>query len=196
MQIKSSSRNKKIILASLLLFAIVFISYISIQSFWADIHYREAKELAKNMKTWLEAATEYEKAISISPANAEYYDEAGQLYSKISLLYQDDEWFEKTVSSFQESYRLNPYNAWAHYHLAWSYWNKKMYAEAEDESKKAIVLDPNNATYHWQLAGVYEAMDRAEEAIAEYEEFLRIKPGHAKAKQAVKRVKARIQEEK
>ncbi len=148
------------------------------------------------MTNWLEAATEYEKAISISPANAEYYDEAGQLYSKISLLYQDDKWFSKTVSSFQESYQLNPYNALAHYHLAWSYWTKKMYPEAEDESKKAIVLDPNNATYHWQLAGVYEAMGRAEAAIAEYEEVLRIKPGHAKARQAVKRIEARIQEEK
>ncbi len=185
------TKRKKIILASMLLVAIVFISYISIQSFWADIHYRQAKELAKNLKNWLQAATEYEKAISISPANAEYYDEAGQLYSKIFLLYQDDEWFEKTVSSFQESYRLNPYNAWAHYHLAWTYWNKKMYSEAEGESKKAIVLDPNNATYHWQLAGVYEAMGRAEEAIAEYEEVLRIKPGHTKAKQAVKRVEER-----
>lgn len=190
------TKRKKIILASLLLVAIVFISYISIQSFWADIHYRQAKELAKNMKNWLEAATEYKKAISISPANAEYYDEAGQLYSKISLLYQDGEWFEKTVSSFQESYRLNPYNAWAHYRLAWTYWNKKMYPEAEGESKKAILLDPNNATYHWQLAAVYEAMGRAEEAIAEYEEVLRIKPGHTKAKQAVKRVEERIQEEK
>lgn len=190
------TKRKKIILASLLLVAIVFISYISIQSFWADIHYRQAKELAKNMKNWLEAATEYEKTISISPANAEYYDEAGQLYSKISLLYQDDQWFEKTVSSFQESYRLNPYNAWAHYHLAWTYWNEKMYPEAEGESKKAILLDPNNATYHWQLAAVCEAMGRAEEAIAEYEEVLRIKPAHTKAKEAVKRVEQRIQKEK
>lgn len=40
------------------------------------------------------------------------------------------------------------------------------------------MLDPNNATYHWQLAAVYQAMDRAEEAIAEYEEVLRIKPGY------------------
>lgn len=127
------SKRKKIIVTSVLLVAIVFITYISIQSFWADIHYRQAKELAKNVKNWLEAATEYEKAISISPANPEYHDEAGQLYSKISLLYQDDQWFSKTVSSFQESYRLDPSNAWAHYHLAWTYWIKKMYPGAEGE---------------------------------------------------------------
>ncbi len=84
----------------MLLVAIVFISYISVQSFWAGIHYRQVKELAKNVKNWKGAATEYEKPISISPTNAEY------------------------------------------------------------------------------------------------EEVLRIKPGHTKAKQAVKRVKERIQEEK
>lgn len=193
MQIKLSWKKQRIILVSTILLVIVFLSYISIQSFWADIHYRRAKQLARDVKNWKKAAIEYEKAISISPGNAEYHDEAGQLYSKLSILYQDDELFNKAVFHFKTSYQLNPYNAWAHYHLAWSYWSKKMYPEAVLESKKAVELDPNNATYHWQLAVIYEKMGRLEKAIDEYREVLRIMPGQGKAKEAIKRVKRKIQ---
>jgi len=193
---KLSSKKQRIILASIILVAIVFLAYIAVQSFWANIHYREAKKLSKNVRTWKQAATEYEKAISISSGNAEYHDEAGQLYSKLSMLYQDNKWFNKAVYHFKKSYQLNPYNAWAHYHLAWTYWNKKMYLEAERESKKAIQLDPNNATYHWQLAAIYEEMGKLEEAVNEYKEVLRIIPGQAKAKEAIKRVEGKIQKQK
>ena len=61
-------------------------------------------------------------------------------------------------TSFKKSYQLNPLNAWTHYHLARTYWNQKMYPEAEKESKKAIELDLKYATYHWQLAAIYEEM--------------------------------------
>jgi len=69
-----------------------------------------------------------------------------------------------------------------------------MYSEAAQESKKAIQLDPNNATYHWQLAAIYEDAGELKEAIDEYKEVLRIIPGHAKAKEAVKRVEGKINE--
>jgi len=192
LQIKLSPKKRKIILVSILLVAIVFLSYVSIESFWADIYYRRAKQLTKHIKNWKQAAAEYERAISISPRNAEYHDEAGELYSKLSMLYQDNKWFNKAVYHFKKSYQLNPYNAWAHYHLAWCYWIKKMYPRAVLESKKAIELDPNNATYHWQLAVVYEGMGKLKEAIDEYKEVLRIMPGQGKAREAIKRIKRKM----
>ncbi len=195
MQAKLSSKKQRIILASILIVVVVFLSYISVQSFWADIHYQEAKKLAKHTKGWKQATAKYEKAISISPGNAEYHDEAGEIYSKLSMLYRDDKWFNEAVYHFKKSYQLNPYNAWAHYHLAWCYWSKKMYPEAALESKKAIKLDPNNATYHWQLAAIYEEMSKLEKAIGEYKEVLRIIPGHSKAKEAIKRAKGKIQKQ-
>ena len=194
MQAKLFWKKQKIILALVLLAGIAFLSYISVQSFWADVHYRRARKLSRNVREWKQAILEYEKAISISPGNAEYHDEAGQLYLKLFMLYRDDKWFNKSVNHFKKSYQLNPYNAWAHYHLAWCYWTKKMYSEAAQESKKAIQLDPNNATYHWQLAAIYEDAGELREAIDEYKEVLRIIPGHAKAKEAVKRVEGKINE--
>lgn len=196
MQIRLSPKKKKLILTSVLAVVIVFLTYISVQSFWADIHYRQAKKLSKNIKTWKQAATEYEKAISISSGNAEYHDEAGELYSKLAMLYQNDKYFNKAIHHFKKSYQLNPYNAWAHYHLAWLYWTSKMFTEAKKEAKEAVQLDPNNATYHWQLAAVYEQMKRFEEAKGEYKEVLRILPGHSKAKEAIGRVEGKIQKKK
>ena len=193
MQIPMPQRVKKTIIISLILVAIAFLSYMSIQSFWSDVHYRRAKKLAANVKDWKQAAIEYDKALSVSPKNAEYHDEAGELYSKLAVIYQDDEWFNKALYHFKKSYQLNPYNAWAHYHLAWCYWNRKMYVEASEESKEAIGLDPNNATYHWQLAAIYEQMPSLEEALDEYNEVLRIMPHHSKAKEAVTRVEEKIQ---
>jgi len=108
------------------------------------------------------------------------------------MFYRDDEYFDRAVYHFKKSYQLNPYNAWAHYHLAWLYWNKNMYIEAEKESKRAIQLDPNNATYHWQLAAIYDTTGRLDKAIDEYKEVLRIIPGHGKAKEAIKRVEKKI----
>ena len=189
MQIKLSYRKQKIILISVLIIVIVFLSYVSIQSFWADIYYRKAEQLAKHVKSWKKAAIEYEKAISISPKNAEYQDKAGELYSKLAVLYRDDRYFNKAIYHFKKSYQLNPYNAWAHYHLAWCYWNKKMYQQAALESKKAIELDPNNATYHWQMAVIYEKMGKLSKAINEYKQVIRIIPGHTKARQAIKKLK-------
>jgi len=192
LQIKLSPHKRRIILASLLLVVIIFLGYLSLQSFLADVHYRKAKELSRNIE-WKQAVAEYEKAISISPGNAEYHDEVGQIYSKLFALYQDDEWFDKAVYHFKESYRLNSYNAWAHYHLAWAYWSKTIYPAAAEESKMAIQLDPNNATYHWQLAAIYEKMGRLENALDEYEEVLRVMPNYAEAKEAIKKVEREIQ---
>ena len=89
--------KQKIILISVLIIVIVFLSYVSIQSFWADIYYRRAEQLAKYVKSWKKAAIEYEKAISISPKNAEYQDKAGELYSKLAVLYRDDRYFNKAI---------------------------------------------------------------------------------------------------
>ena len=149
-----------------------------------------------NTKNWKKAAIYYEKALSITPKNAEYHDEAGKLYSRLFMLYQDEEYFEKAVAHFKKSYRQNPYNAWAHYHLAWCYLEKRMYKEAEKEAKQAIRLDPNNATYHWQLAAIYERMGKLEEAKEEYQEVLRIMPGYSKAKRALKKIEKKLQNTK
>jgi len=195
LQVGLSSKKKKILFASIIIIVIVFLTYISIQSFWADIHYRRAQRLSRSIKTWKQAAKEYEKAISISPGNSEYHDEAGKIYSRLAMLYQDDDYFNKAVYHFKKSYQLNPYNAWAHYHLAWCYWNKKMYPEAAEEAKQAMRIDPNNATYHWQLASIYEQMGKLKEAVFEYSEVLRILPGHSKAKEAVKRVEEKIKKQ-
>jgi len=192
LQIDFSPKKKKIVFVSLILISIIFLSYISIRSFLADIHYQEAKKLSKNIETWREAASEYKKAIFILPGNAEYHDEVGQLYLKLFLLYQKKEHFEKAVFHFKKSCKLNPYNAWAHYHLAWAYWNKKMYKEAEKEAKKALELDPNNATYHWQLAVIYKDAGKLYKAASEYKEVLRIIPHHAKAKRAIKEIERKL----
>jgi len=176
LQVGLSSKKKKILFASIIIIVIVFLTYISIQSFWADIHYRRAQRLSRSIKAWKQAAKEYEKAISISPGNSEYHDEAGKIYSRLAILYQDDDYFNKAVYHFKKSYQLNPYNAWAHYHLAWCYWNKKMYPD-------------------WQLASIYEQMGKLKEAAFEYSEVLRILPGHSKAKEAVKRVEEKIKKQ-
>lgn len=190
---KLSFKYKKVIFVTGILIVIVFLSYTSFCSFLADRYYQKAKKLSDNVKNWQKATIYYEKALSITPGNAEYHDEAGKLYSRLFMLYGDEEYFEKKAAShFKKSYRLNPYNAWAHYHLAWCYLGKRMYTQAEKEAKQAIRLDPNNATYHWQLAAIYERMGKLEKAKDEYQEVLRIIPGYSKAKRALKRIEKKL----
>lgn len=194
MKINLSSNYRRIILSSLIIAAIVFLTYVSVRSFWADMYYRRAKKFSLNLASWKKAAVQYEKAISILPGNATYHEEAGRLYSKLFMLYQNEDYFKKAVYHFRKSFQLNPYNAWSHYYLAWTYWNREMYTEAEKEAKKAIQLDPNNATYHWQLASIYERMGKLEQAIDEYKKVLRILPGYSKAKEMIKKIEEKLKE--
>ncbi|NQS90009.1 tetratricopeptide repeat protein, partial [Patescibacteria group bacterium] len=120
---------KKAVSIVILSLTLGFLTYISVQSFWADIHYQRAQRLAQEIN-WQEAALELEKAISISPGNADYHRGIGQIYSDLSRIYGKEEWFNKTITHFQKAYQLNPYDAWAHYYLAWAYSNKKMFEQA------------------------------------------------------------------
>jgi tetratricopeptide (TPR) repeat protein len=110
------------------------------------------------------------KTLSVDPSNAEYHYELGRLYTQMmGESWKGGEWrlengkwvFDpgekslnyglKAMDSYSNAINLQPTNAWYHLSLGWIIdnlsifgHNNKLYAQAADEYRLAIILDPNN----------------------------------------------------
>ena len=72
------------------------------------------------------------------------------------------------------------------------YFKRKNYRAAEDRYREALLYKDNDAIATYRLAACLEKMDRADEARAEYESYLKILPygpEAADAKKAIERLK-------
>ncbi len=85
-------------------------------------------------------------------------------------------WYQKALSVFGEADKLEPGSAPAHSGKGRALQGLAKYTEAESELKKAIELDHSNATYYFELGNIYASHDDQENAIASYDQSLKLKP--------------------
>lgn len=77
-----------------------------------------------------------------------------------------------------------------HVDVGVNYFNKKQYIEAYQEFKTAIEKDPTCAEAYYNLGRVYKAQGSTQEAIAEFQNAIRVKPDYPEAKKELKSLNA------
>ncbi|HOY58672.1 MAG TPA: tetratricopeptide repeat protein, partial [Verrucomicrobiota bacterium] len=90
---------------------------------------------------------------------------------------------------FRAAIKAVPDYASAHNNLGNALRQRGLVAEATDAFLKASQLDTNYWQARFNLANSYVALDRLDDAIAEYEAVLRIEPDFAPAHQALEQTR-------
>ncbi len=140
-----------------------------------------------DLRQWEKAETALKKVIDLDPKAANAYFALGEIY-RLQKKYDQA---EKTL---QDGLAIESRSAQAHYSLARVYWDKvegvkdeaqwrplleKSYAEV----RWALDLDPNFAAAHLLKGDLLFKVRRAEDALKEFDEYLRLEPNGEFAKQ-------------
>ena len=97
------------------------------------------------------------------------------------------------VSGVQEFHPWNPMKALKNIEVGDFYFKRKNYIGAESRYREALVYKENDAVAIYKLAVCLEKMNRSDEAISEYEGYLKILPygpEAGEAKKAISRLKS------
>jgi serine/threonine-protein kinase len=116
---------------------------------------------------WVGAEREFQRALELSPSNADAYDLYGRLCSALGR--QDE-----SIAMQRRAQELNPVEHRSDY--ANSLLRAGRYAEARDEAKRAVELDPHNDRLRATLGWALVRLGRYEQGIAELEKAVTLTP--------------------
>jgi adenylate cyclase len=119
---------------------------------------------------WPAAEREFRRAIELNPNNAD----AHHWYSHY-LMAQGR--IEESLTQSKRILELSPFDILFNVHLAWHYLYARQYDQALDQIEKTVEMDRNYAeTYPW-LGLILEQKGRYAEAIAAFQNAIRLFPG-------------------
>ena len=137
---------------------------------FAASHDNLANALAARPQTLPEAVREYQTALRLDPNDAETHFDYGNTLAKVP----GGE--NKAAQEFKEALRINPNHARAKALLA------AMAPPDLAALEAAVVAKPESAQAHFAFAlGLSQTAGRANDAIAQYQEALRIQPDYSEA---------------
>jgi cytochrome c-type biogenesis protein CcmH/NrfG len=123
---------------------------------------------------WSEAQWAFEEAQKVEPGNAQGYLGAGSAMN-------EQKNYAGAQKALERSLELRPESAEAHYELARTFSALGKWDPAEAHVRRAIELNPDYAGPHVLMANIYLQQENAEEALAEYKEYLRLDPNGSMA---------------
>jgi len=143
--------------------------------------------LYMDLRQWDKAEQSLRKALEIDPKAANAYFALGEVYLRQKK-------YDQAEKVLQEGLAVETRSAQAHLTLARVYWEKVAGVKEEaqwrpsleksyQEVKLALELDPNLADAHLLRGNLYFKVRRAEDALHEFEEYLRLDPKGASADQ-------------
>lgn len=120
-----------------------------------------------------EARAEYEKAIQLSP-------KSGKVHYNYAMFLAINGQLDQAIAEFETALHWKPGRPEAHYHLGHARFLKGDLEGAKKHYLEAARLDPK-APVHNSLGVVYMKLGQVPEAIAEFNEALRLRPNDADA---------------
>lgn len=118
-------------------------------------------------------------------------DDAAQRFASGVEAYKAGE-FDKAIEELEAATQLDENNYKAFCYLGAAYAAKQRYNAAVGAFKIAEQIAPNIASIHYNIAQAYEADGVDSEAEYEYEKALKINPDYELAKEALRKLKARL----
>ncbi len=142
-----------------------------------DAHIRTAASAVRAHLPQI-AATEYQAALRLRPADADAHYALGGAWELLKRPADAEREYRRTI-------QLNPAHAAAHSALAGLLDDRGQIAAALAQSGQALTLEPNNAPLHCNQADLLAEAKRYREARREYETALRLSPSLTQAKQGL-----------
>jgi len=129
-----------------------------------------------------EAITAYQSAVQIKPDYGAAYLGLGDTY------YYQTKQYPQALEAYRQGVRFKDDNPTAFYNLAWCYNELNRYAEAAAAAKRAVALKADYAEALLELGFANRKLGEAEqnsrlynEAVSNYREAIRLKPGYGLA---------------
>jgi len=133
-----------------------------------------------DLQEWDKAEQALHRTIEIDPKTANAYFALGEVFLR-------QEKYDQAEKAVQDGLAIESRSAQAHLTLAHIYWDKAAGVKDEaqwrppleksyEEVKQALALDPNLATAHLLKANLLFKVRRAQDALPEFEEYLRLDP--------------------
>jgi tetratricopeptide (TPR) repeat protein len=162
-----------------------------------------ASEPVDKEKYLNQALEHYRQATSLSPHNAQLFNEWGlvyfmmgdydrtmekyqqslaldqefeQTYLQLGDLYMARNELDQAAEAYSKAVELKPDQVQAHSTLSYIYSQQGKLAQAVEENLKVLELKPNDYASHKNLAILYQQLGRIDEAIAEAEAALSLAP--------------------
>lgn len=120
-----------------------------------------------------EARAEYQKAIQFSP-------KSGKVHYNYAMFLASNRELDPAITEFEIALKHKPNHPEAHYHLGHALFLKGDLEGAKGHYLEAVRLDPK-APVHNSLGVIYMKLGQTAEAIAEFNEALRLRPNDADA---------------
>jgi tetratricopeptide (TPR) repeat protein len=111
----------------------------------------------------------YRQATSLSPQNAQLFNEWGLVYFMMGD-------YERTMEKYQQSLALDQEFEQTYLQLGDFYMARKKLDQAAEAYSKAIELDPNQVQAHSALSYIYSQQGKLAQAVEENFEVLKLKP--------------------
>jgi tetratricopeptide (TPR) repeat protein len=133
-----------------------------------------------DLQQWDKAEQALKRVLEIDPKAANAYFALGEVYLRKKN-------YDQAERVLQEGLAIETHSAQAHLTLARVYWDSVASAKEEarwrplleksyEEVKQALALDPNLAAAHLLKGNLLFKVHRAEDALHEFEEYLRLDP--------------------
>jgi tetratricopeptide (TPR) repeat protein len=156
-----------------------------------------------DLQRWDKAEQVLKTVIEIDPKAFNAYFALGEVYRRQKK-------FSEAEKNLQSGLAIEARSAQAHFTLARVYWEQAAglkdeaqwrppLEKAYQEVKQALELDPNLAAAHLLKGNLYFKVRRAEDALKEFEEYLRLDPNGESAaptRELVEKIKKALAAEK
>jgi serine/threonine protein kinase len=127
---------------------------------------------------WAETEREWKRAIELNRNFARAHSEYATF---LSMMGRDEE----SLAEANRAIELDPLDYISAVILLHTYWHMRRYDDAIDAGKKALALDPNFSFTHLMLAGGYMGKGMYKEAVAQYQEGIRVSGGDDPSNEAL-----------
>ncbi len=121
------------------------------------------------MANWSEAQWAFEEAQKVEPGNPQGFLGAGSAMN-------EQKNYAAAEKALEHALELRPQSPEAHYELARTLGALGKWEPAEAHVRRALELNPDYAGPHALMGNIYLQQENAEQALAEYKEYLRLDP--------------------
>jgi len=193
-------QNMPWLLFAVTLIIALFLSYLSVIQFRADMHFKLGKTWA-DARRFDAAVREYETSIKISPYEGGTWTHYGIAVLNLAQFTQDRQYIDRSIAIFNTANKVDPYNADNFYIAGRAYYilvpaDSSYLNKIIESEKQAIKIDPLYAETYQIIGNIYEKKGMLKDAAQMYERAVEINPQVAEAVAGLSSVYIKLGESK